>query len=81
MVFEASGYFLVNPDGWIWILVPERAPRNKTSPLDIKREIQGCACSVIRPYILPLKTDHPGVVLVTADLDGPLDEFQLMISH
>ena len=28
---------------------------------------------LVRRYILPLKTDHPGVILVTGVLDGPLD--------
>ena len=26
---------------------------------------------MVRPYLLPLKTDHRGVVLVMGDLEGP----------
>ena len=36
--------------------------------------MQGRTCSMVRQYILPLKMDHPGIVLVTGDLGGPLDQ-------
>ena len=32
---------------------------------------------LIRLRILPQKTDRPGVVLVTGDLYGPLDQYDL----
>ena len=30
---------------------------------------------LVRPYLLQLKKDHPGVVLVTGDLDGPSEQY------
>ena len=32
---------------------------------------------LVRPHLLLLKTDHSGDVLVTSDLDGPPDPWQV----
>ena len=44
--------------------------------------IQGHICSVVHQtklsvhcYLLPLKTDHPGVILVTSNLGGPFSQW------
>ena len=40
-----------------------------------------CRCSVlVCRYLLPLKTDHPGVVLVSGDLGGPSDQTSMVHS-
>ena len=48
----------------------------------------GHTCSVvrrtkplIRQYLLPLETDHPGVVLVIGDLGSPLNQYSSQVNR
>ena len=49
----------------------------KMGALNIKQGLsfQDRTCSVARQYLLPLKTDYPGVVFVTSDLGGPSNQY------
>ena len=77
--------FSLNSDGrnpyQYWTVL--RASYWQSGLLD-RNEYHGHTCSVVRrtkllvrPYLLPLKMDHPGVVLVTGDSGGPSHQYGL----